>query len=345
MDTLRHDVRVAEEAASALRARVDVQEASVREARASLDEVRATTGSLEVARATSEVDLSHLATICVETVQATLDEIVAEVALLEQAGEATPDSRALEVGGAEDDEDEQADAAVQGEQGMQAEQAEQATTPVRAITAEEAITGLRSKIDRIGPVNMMAIEQFDELETRHHFLTTQRKDLVDSIASTNEAIKRIDETSTTRFNEAFVAINLNFQHTFSTLFGGGHAGITLLDENDPLDSGIDIVASPPGKRLQSVQLLSGGEKALTAIALMFAIFKYKPSPFCLLDEIDAPLDDANIGRFVEMLKGLLQHTQFILITHNRKTMEIADRLYGVTMEEPGVSKLISVRLN
>ena len=204
---------------------------------------------------------------------------------------------------------------------------------------------MRSKIDRIGPVNMMAIEQFDELETRHHFLTTQRKDLVDSIAATNEAIKRIDETSKVRFHEAFVAINLNFQHTFSTLFGGGHAGITLLDENDPLDSGIDIVASPPGKRLQSVQLLSGGEKALTAIALMFAIFKYKPSPFCLLDEIDAPLDDANIGRFVEMLKGLLQHTQFILITHNRKTMEIADRLYGVTMEEPGVSKLISVRLN
>ena len=342
MDILRHDVRVAEETASALRGRVDVQEAEVREARASLDEVRAATGSLEVARATSETDLSHLAATCVETVQATLDEIVAEVALLEQSGEATPDSRALEVGGTEDDEDEQADAAVEGEQGWQAEQA---TTPVRAITSEEAITGLRSKIDRIGPVNMMAIEQFDELETRHHFLTTQRKDLVDSIAATNEAIKRIDETSKVRFHEAFVAINLNFQRTFSTLFGGGHAGITLLDENDPLDSGIDIVASPPGKRLQSVQLLSGGEKALTAIALMFAIFKYKPSPFCLLDEIDAPLDDANIGRFVEMLKGLLQHTQFILITHNRKTMEIADRLYGVTMEEPGVSKLISVRLN
>ena len=192
---------------------------------------------------------------------------------------------------------------------------------------------------------MMAIEQFDELEARHGFLTTQRKDLVDSIAATVEAIRRIDETSKVRFHEAFAAINRNFQQTFSTLFGGGRAGITLLDESDPLESGIDIVASPPGKRLQSVQLLSGGEKAMTAIALMFAIFKYKPSPFCLLDEIDAPLDDANIGRFVEMLKGMLHHTQFILITHNRKTMEIADRLYGVTMEEPGVSKLISVRLN
>ena len=148
-----------------------------------------------------------------------------------------------------------------------------------------------------------------------------------------------------RFREAFDAINLNFQETFSTLFGGGRAGLTLLDETDLLESGIEIIAQPPGKRLQNVQLLSGGEKALTAISLMFAIFKYKPSPFCLMDEIDAPLDDANTGRFLEMLRGMLAHTQFILITHNRKTMEIADRLYGVTMEEPGVSKLISVRLN
>jgi len=191
----------------------------------------------------------------------------------------------------------------------------------------------------------MAIEQFDELETRHTFLTTQRADLTESIAQTSEAIARIDETTAVRFNEAFSAIQTNFQVTFGTLFGGGRASLTLTDENDPLNSGIDIVASPPGKRLQSVQLLSGGEKALTAIALMFAIFKYKPSPFCLLDEIDAPLDDANVGRFVEMLRGMMDRTQFILITHNRRTMEIADRLYGVTMEEPGVSKLISVHLH
>src|SRR5204863_6284312 len=169
-----------------------------------------------------------------------------------------------------------------------------------SLSAEEAIVALRAKIDRLGPVNMMAIEQFDELETRHAFLTTQRKDLVDSIAQTSEAIKRIDETTRRRFAEAFAAININFQETFSTLFGGGRAGLTLLDETDPLESGIEIIAQPPGKRLQSVQLLSGGEKALTAIALMFGMFKYKPSPFCLLDEIDAPLDDANICRFVEM---------------------------------------------
>jgi chromosome segregation protein len=213
------------------------------------------------------------------------------------------------------------------------------------MTAEDAIAELREKIERMGPVNMMAIEQSKELEERHSFLSTQRNDLVESIAQTNEAINKIDETTHARFREAFTAINANFQETFSTLFGGGKAGITLLDENDPLESGIDIVAQPPGKRLQSVMLLSGGEKALTAIALMFGIFKFKPSPFCLLDEIDAPLDDANIGRFVEMLRSMMDRTQFIIITHNRKTMEIADRLYGVTMEEPGVSKLISIQLN
>ena len=217
--------------------------------------------------------------------------------------------------------------------------------PARALSAEDAIGELRRKIDRLGPVNMIAIEQYDELESRHTFLTTQRKDLVDSIAQTSQAIKRIDETTRQRFVEAFAAINTNFQQCFNTLFGGGRAGLTLIDESDPLESGIEIVAQPPGKRLQSVQLLSGGEKALTAIALMFAIFRYKPSPFCLLDEIDAPLDDANVSRFVDMLREMLDRTQFILITHNRRTMEIANRLYGVTMEEPGVSKLISVQLN
>jgi chromosome segregation protein len=214
-----------------------------------------------------------------------------------------------------------------------------------SVDPEPVIADLRKKIERLGPVNMMAIEQFDELESRYGFLTTQRQDLLDSIAQTGEAIRKIDKTTRERFEEAFQSINHHFEKTFTTLFGGGRAGLVLIDqENDP-DSGIYIIAQPPGKRLQNVQLLSGGEKALTAMALMFAVFKHRPSPFCLLDEIDAPLDDANIGRFVEMLQGMQTHTQFILITHNRKTMEIADRLYGVTMEEPGVSKLISVQLN
>jgi chromosome segregation protein len=339
LDDLRRDVLNADDTVAALRAASESQEAAIREARGSLDAIRAAVAEFDIARATAESALSHLAASCLESVQATLDDVVAEVEELERRGQATPDARVICVDDGVDagDADEEAPA--------DAVDAAVMVATERALSAEEAIAHLRAKIDRLGAVNMMAIEQFDELEARHGFLTTQRKDLVDSIAQTSQAIKRIDETTRQRFAEAFAAINKNFQEIFSTLFGGGRAGLTLLDENDPLESGIEIIAQPPGKRLQSVQLLSGGEKALTAIALMFGLFKYKPSPFCLLDEIDAPLDDANIGRFVEMLRAMLHHTQFILITHNRKTMEIADRLYGVTMEEPGVSKLISVQLN
>jgi chromosome segregation protein len=339
LDRLRADVMSGEETVAALRVRTDEHEATIKEARGTLESIRAVVSELDIARATAEADLSHLAFTCEDAVNATLDQVVQEIDALEREGKALPDPAVVTTDEPDDSGDEdtssvrlQPDPAV-----VAAEQ--------RTLSAEEAISALRGKIDRLGPVNMMAIEQFDELESRHAFLTTQRKDLVESIAQTTEAIKRIDETTRQRFSEAFTAINRNFQETFSTLFGGGRAGLTLLDETDPLESGIEIIAQPPGKRLQSVQLLSGGEKALTAIALMFGMFKYKPSPFCLLDEIDAPLDDANIGRFVEMLRGMQQHTQFIVITHNRKTMEIADRLYGVTMEEPGVSKLISVQLN
>ena len=350
LDGLRDELRAADESAGALRAAVDAQDATIREARQQLEAVRGEVAGFDVARATAESDLSHLAQSCADGTQMSLDAVLADVEDMERTGAATPDAAAIAAEEPDPDVDETGlgtrdsgfDAASSGDD---------ATSPEPRIpnpgsmTAEEAIIALKAKIDRLGPVNMMAIEQFDELETRHAFLTTQRKDLVDSIAQTMEAITRIDETSKARFAEAFAAIQENFQSTFSTLFGGGRAGLTLIDEHDPLESGIDIVASPPGKRLQSVQLLSGGEKALTAIALMFAIFQYKPSPFCLLDEIDAPLDDANVGRFVEMLRGMLDRTQFILITHNRRTMEIANRLYGVTMEEPGVSKLISVQLH
>jgi chromosome segregation protein len=207
---------------------------------------------------------------------------------------------------------------------------------------ENELDELKRKLDTIGPVNPMADEEYRELETRFEFLTSQRKDLLDSISSTESAIRRIDSTSQQRFEEAFEQINRYFDLTFKQLFGGGRAGLRLIDEEDLLESGVDIIAQPPGKMLQNVLLLSGGEKALTAIALMFAIFRYKPSPFCLLDEVDAPLDDANVGRFLAMLDELRKTTQFIIITHNRKTMGIADQMYGVTMAEPGISKLVSV---
>jgi chromosome segregation protein len=356
LETMRQEVRTADELLATRRATADEQETVLKDARAALDSVRVIVAELDITRATAEGELSHVANACIEAVQVTLDEVVIEVEQMEREGSATPDARSLGVDDTEDASDEAGDSGLVSSDGtndvafrdssdLTAPSASVLAAEQQALSAEEAISRLRAKIDRLGPVNMMAIEQFDELETRHGFLATQRKDLVDSIAQTAEAIKRIDETTRQRFAEAFSAINRNFQETFSTLFGGGRAGLTLLDESDLLESGIEIIAQPPGKRLQSVQLLSGGEKALTAIALMFGLFKYKPSPFCLLDEIDAPLDDANIGRFVEMLRGMQQHTQFILITHNRKTMEIADRLYGITMEEPGVSKLISVQLN
>jgi chromosome segregation protein len=346
LDALRDEVMRADDETLMLKAATERQEQTIRDARRALDAVRALAAELDVSRATAEADLAHLAQQSLDSVQADLDTVAAEVAEMERQGIMAPDARAIRSVVAEPDDDDLESGADEAEPAAAAP-AEDAVAGLAAaaMTAEEAIAELRARIDRLGPVNMMAIQQFTELDERRGFLTTQRQDLVDSIAQTNEAIKRIDETTHARFRDAFSAINSNFQQTFTTLFGGGRAGLTLLDESDPLESGIDIVASPPGKRLQSVMLLSGGEKALTAIALMFAIFRYKPSPFCLLDEIDAPLDDANIGRFVEMLRGMLDRTQFIVITHNRKTMEIANRLYGVTMEEPGVSKVISLQMN
>jgi chromosome segregation protein len=345
-DELKEQVRVADDLSQTLRAQFDAQELRIKESRRTLEGFRSEVAHFDVARATAEADLTHLASSCVESVQATLDEVTAEVEQLERDGllaSPKPVDDAPEA--AEVEEDGTPGLVVSGEAEQVEEAAAAPSSNAVAMTPDEMVSDLRAKIERMGAVNMMAIDQFDDLESRHTFLTAQRKDLIDAIASTGEAIKKIDKTTKERFREAFAIINTNFEGTFTTLFGGGKAGLILLDENDQLESGIDIVAMPPGKRLQSVQLLSGGEKALTAMALMFAIFKYRPSPFCLLDEIDAPLDDANIGRFVEMLQGMQTHTQFILITHNRKTMEIANRLYGVTMEEPGVSKLISVQLN
>ncbi len=345
-DASRDDVRGAEEQVGDLQAQCQKQEASLREAHRALAEVRGELAELQVARATAEADLSHLAASCLDILQITLDEVEAQVEQLEREHRVDVDGGPERVDPDEEPAPADAAPAEPAESIDTAVAVDDPTEPAPAPTSpEEIVASLRERIDRLGPVNMMAVEQFDELEERHRFLSEQRRDLLDAIATTTEAVQRIDVVTRAKFSEAFTAINTLFQGTFATLFGGGRAGLVLLDESDLLESGVDIVAQPPGKRLQSVQLLSGGEKALAAMALMFAIFRYRPSPFCLLDEIDAPLDDANIGRFIEMLRGLQASTQFILITHNRKTMEIADRLYGITMEEPGVSRLISLKLN
>ncbi len=202
---------------------------------------------------------------------------------------------------------------------------------------------LRARLEGFGAVNMMALEELGEAEERFTFLTTQRQDITDGIASTEEALREVKRRSRERFRHAFEEINRNFGALFLELFGGGRGEMSLIDADDLLESGIDIVAQPPGKRLQNVLLLSGGEKAMAALALVLAIFRYHPSPFCLLDEVDAPLDEANIGRFATKIVEMATDTQFIVITHNKRTMEAARALYGVTMQEVGVSKLVSVR--
>jgi chromosome segregation protein len=204
---------------------------------------------------------------------------------------------------------------------------------------------MRTRLENMGPVNMMALEEYKETAQRHEFLETQRQDLLQSIENTLNTIKEIDVISRQKFEEAFNIINENFGRTFSKLFGGGQGFMRLTDLENSMESGIDVVASPPGKKLQNVLLLSGGEKALTALALLVGIFQYQPSPFCILDEVDAPLDEANIGRFTELVAEMSLQTQFIIITHSKKTMSMAPVLYGVTMQEPGVSKLVSVRFH
>ncbi|MBI1357576.1 MAG: chromosome segregation protein SMC [Acidobacteria bacterium] len=210
--------------------------------------------------------------------------------------------------------------------------------------AEETYRDVKDKIDKLGPVNVLALEEFEEAQNRQEFLETQQADLLTSIRDTQEAIHEIDSASRKQFQEAFEIINKSFQEVFKTLFGGGVGEMRLTDPDNVGESGIDIVASPPGKRLQNVALLSGGEKSLTALALLMATFKYKPSPFCVLDEVDAALDEPNILRFRRLLESMSDQTQFVIITHSKTTMGAASSLYGVTMQEPGVSRLVSVRL-
>ena len=209
---------------------------------------------------------------------------------------------------------------------------------------EDACRALRDRIEQMGPVNMMALEEYTEAASRHSFLEEQRRDLMESIENTQDTIKEIDQISRTKFDEAFARINENFAHVFARLFQGGQAFLRLVDTENQAESGLEIVASPPGKKLQNVLLLSGGEKSLTALALLVGIFQYQPSPFCALDEVDAALDETNVGRLAELLHSLSKETQFLLVTHSKRMMHSADMIYGVTMQEPGVSKLVSVRL-
>jgi chromosome segregation protein len=207
------------------------------------------------------------------------------------------------------------------------------------------IDELRARLERMGEVNLAAIGEYEELTTRFQFMSQQKEDLEKSIADLQQTIVKLNRVCRLRFKESFEAINEKFESIFPRLFRGGKAKLVLTDENDYLETGIDIVVQPPGKKLQSITLLSGGEKALTAVSLLFAIFLTKPSPFCFLDEVDAPLDDANLDRFNDIVKEMSEHSQFVIVTHNKKTMQAAEVLYGITMAEPGVSKVVSVRMH
>jgi chromosome segregation protein len=211
--------------------------------------------------------------------------------------------------------------------------------------AEASLKELKEKISRIGDVNLSAIEEYSEVQTRYDFLSKQQQELEEAKEQLKKVIDRINRICAKRFKETFELVNERFTKVFPVLFGGGEAQLILSEDPEKGEMGIDIIAKPPGKKLQNVSLLSGGEKALTAVSLIFSIFLVKPSPYCLLDEVDAPLDDANVFRYNDLVKEMAKRSQIIVVTHNKYTMEVAKRLYGVTMEEKGVSKMVSVNLD
>jgi chromosome segregation protein len=220
--------------------------------------------------------------------------------------------------------------------------------PLAGETEDKRLAELRDLIERMGAdINLTAIEEFAEVSQRHEFLSTQRDDLESAVDQLARAIDKINKTSRKLFKDTFHAVNETFKQVFPRLFRGGQAFLSLSggDDVDLLEAGVEIMAQPPGKKNATVEQLSGGEKALTAVALIFSIFLIKPSPFCILDEVDAPLDEANVDRYNEIVREMTDRSQFIVITHNKRTMEVADNLYGVTMQEPGVSKLVSVNLS
>jgi chromosome segregation protein len=365
--SLNAEINTANESLTSARTRTDELEKMLAQLRQQSTAVRDERSHLEIERARVESEAEHLTRTCFAELAMTLDEVLTE----QMALAASPQSlEEIEIASQEISENQQttipADREANHSQASESETLNEApelegngselsnestlTTDhgLQTTDIEEArarLDELRVKLDDIGPVNMMALEELEESEVRFKFLFEQRRDILDSIKLTEEALSEIKRRSRERFRHAFAQINENFQKMFVELFGGGRGEMVLIDEDDVLESGIDIIAQPPGKRLQSVLLLSGGEKAMSAIALVLSIFQYKPSPFCILDEVDAPLDEMNVGRFTDKVLEMSSGTQFLVITHNKRTMESARALYGVTMEEPGVSKLVSVKFD
>ncbi|MDB6054098.1 MAG: chromosome segregation protein [Verrucomicrobiales bacterium] len=285
-------------------------------------EVQQVRGSIEVELAQKQMAVQNLRERISQKYQVNLDEVQSECITITIADEGPPKVTTLTP-------EEMADSG--------------AATDWEVIAAQVSV--LQKRLDEIGPVNLVAIEEYEETEQRYQFLTTQNDDLIKAKEQLMEVINKINSQTKEMFTEAFTKIRDNFRAMFTEIFGGGKADLILTDTEDVLESGIDIVARPPGKQLQSITLLSGGEQTMTAVALLFSIYQVKPSPFCVLDELDAPLDESNINRFIRVLQRFLVHSQFIIITHNKRTIGIADVLYGVTMQEHGVSRIVGVKFH
>jgi len=301
---------------------IQLREEGLREQRKQLNELQSRRGAIDIELTQKTMQVQNLRQRIQEKYQLNLDDIRSECITITFADEGQPKVETISP-------DEMAT------RGM--------ATDWDAVATQVAT--LQAKLDDMGAVNHASIEEYEEAETRHAFLSQQHQDLVQAKAQLMEVINKINTQTKVMFAETFAKIRDNFRAMFVEIFGGGKADLVLVDENDLLESGVEIVAKPPGKQLQSISLLSGGEQTMTAVALLFSIYQVKPSPFCVLDELDAPLDESNINRFIRVLQRFLEHSQFVIITHNKRTIGIADVLYGVTMQEHGVSKIVSVKFH
>ncbi|MCX6897379.1 MAG: chromosome segregation protein SMC [Verrucomicrobia bacterium] len=319
-DELQRQLREQQEQRHAFALRIAELEESVRVQRRQMDEAKTERNTQELHLAEKRMAMQNLKERIGRQYQLNLDDLPPEVLKITIADSGLPQTTTLTP-----------------------EETSAAGLAPDWSAMEMQVTEMQQRLDAMGPVNLEAIAEYDELEQRQKFLSEQHEDLVKSKDDLLKAIAHINTTTRKLFSETFEKIRVNFQEMYGELFGGGKANLILLDENDPLESGIEIVARPPGKQLTSITLLSGGEKTMTAVALLFAIYMVKPSPFCVLDEMDAPLDESNINRFLNILHRFLKQSQFVLITHNKRTIAMADVLYGVTMQESGVSKIVSVK--
>ncbi|HLP75512.1 MAG TPA: chromosome segregation protein SMC, partial [Candidatus Paceibacterota bacterium] len=329
IDRLQHDREQVNAQVAELLSQKQAQDADVlareetlRELRRHLGEIQQQRGTIEVELAQKNMSVQNLRERIQQKYHVNLDDIRSECITITMADEGPARVETLSP-----------------------EEMEKMGAATDWAQVAQQVEALQKRLDEMGPVNLVAIEEYEETEQRFQFLSKQHEDLVQAKAQLLEVINRINTQTREMFKLTFEQIRDNFRTMFTEVFGGGKADLILVDENDVLESGIDIVARPPGKQLQTISLLSGGEQTMTAVSLLFSIYQVKPSPFCVLDELDAPLDEANINRFIRVLQRFIGESQFIIITHNKRTIGMCDVLYGVTMEEHGVSKIVSVKFH